>query len=70
MEAAETGSLRWGHRPLALQGIWRQEWDGRVGGRKKWEDGGRMGREDRVGGGWVDEELLGATSQYRCDRMI
>lgn len=29
-----------------------------------------MGWEDWVGGVWVDEELLGDTSQHRCDRMI
>lgn len=29
-----------------------------------------MGWDDGIGGGGADEEVLGATSQHRCDRMI
>lgn len=55
MEVEKTGCLQWGHRSLELQGVSRQEGDGRIGGRtsgrKEGRTGGRMRGEDgRYGG--------------------
>lgn len=51
----KTGSLRWVHQPPALQGIWRQEGDGRMG----------RGAGERMSRGRGDEELLEDANHHR-----